>query len=202
MQNDARKPEEQEIGQSLDPVLPGELGGTNARFALLEGGRLSPVEQMLVASYPQFIDAVESFLAGLGRPAVAGAVIAVAGPVEGGRGALTNSPWVVDASELSAAFGFKSARVLNDFEATAWSLPQLTPADAVPIGGGAAVKGAPAVVLGPGTGLGIACYMPRSEGAIVIATEGGHATLPAMSAREDRVIDALRREFGHVSIER
>jgi glucokinase len=57
-------------------------------------------------------------------------------------------------------------------------------------------------VLGPGTGLGVACLVPGSQGSIVIASEGGHATMAATSQREDAIVDYLRRQFGHVSAER
>jgi glucokinase len=57
-------------------------------------------------------------------------------------------------------------------------------------------------VLGPGTGLGVACLVPASPNSVVIASEGGHATMAASSSREDAVIDHLRRQFGHVSAER
>jgi glucokinase len=58
------------------------------------------------------------------------------------------------------------------------------------------------VVLGPGTGLGVACFVPASPNPVVIASEGGHATMAATSPREDAIINHLRREFGHVSAER
>jgi glucokinase len=57
-------------------------------------------------------------------------------------------------------------------------------------------------VLGPGTGLGLACFVPASPIPVVIASEGGHATMAATSPREDAIIDHLRQEFGHVSAER
>ena len=57
-------------------------------------------------------------------------------------------------------------------------------------------------VLGPGTGLGVACLMPRADKPIVIASEGGHATLAATCDREDRIIQHLRQRFGHASAER
>jgi glucokinase len=57
-------------------------------------------------------------------------------------------------------------------------------------------------VLGPGTGLGVACFVPGSQSPIVLASEGGHATMAATSHREDAIIDYLRRQFGHVSAER
>ena len=105
-------------------------------------------------------------------------------------------------SELRAAFGFASIRLCNDFEATAWALPHLTPEDLYPLGNGRPVRGAPVAVLGPGTGLGVACFIPGSQGSLVITSEGGHATMSPVSRREDAIIDCLRRRFGHVSAER
>jgi glucokinase len=71
-----------------------------------------------------------------------------------------------------------------------------------PIGGGNPAAGAPKAVVGPGSGLGVACLIPRSEKPVVISSEGGHATLAATCEREDRIIGQLRQRFGHVSAER
>jgi len=65
-------------------ILLADIGATNARFALLRrGGEIGRVRTLAVAEYPRFTDAVAAFLAGERAP-VAGAVLAVAGPVEGG----------------------------------------------------------------------------------------------------------------------
>ena len=61
---------------------------------------------------------------------------------------------------------------------------------------------APAIVLGPGTGFGLACLVPQPKGMMVIGTEGGHVTLPGTCRREDAIIELLRARFGHVSLER
>jgi glucokinase len=183
-------------------ILLADIGATNARFALLRKGQgIGPVRTLAVADHPQFTDAVTAFLADQRAP-LGGAILAVAGPVEGERAVMTNCPWIVDAAELRRVLGVSAVRVINDFEATALSLPALQPAHVAALGGGRAVAGAPMVVLGPGTGLGLACHVPRDGAPVVIATEGGHATLPASSAREDAVIEWLRRRFGHVSAER
>jgi len=126
----------------------------------------------------------------------------VAGPVEGGRCLITNSHWVTDAGELGAAFGFKSTKLINDFEAIAWALPHLRAHDVKPIAGRQAIPEEPMVVIGPGTGLGMAGLLRRGGDMTVIATEGGHATLPSATPREDAVIAHMRGRFGHVSAER
>ena len=94
------------------------------------------------------------------------------------------------------------ARIINDFEAVAYSLPSLAPPDLVGIGGGEAEAGAPMAVLGPGSGLGVACLVPGTEKHIVVSSEGGHATLAGANDREDEIIKHLRSRFGHVSAER
>jgi glucokinase len=190
-------------GFSAGPVLLGDIGATNARFAVLSDGRLGAIKSLAVAEFSRFIDAVGAFLEGECRHlAVKQALLAAAGLVDNDRCVLTNRPWTIDVSELRAAFGFARIRLCNDFEATAWSLPHLKPEDLYPLGNGRPVRGAPAAVLGPGTGLGVACFIPGSQGSLVITSEGGHATMSPVSLREDAIIDWLRRRFGHVSAER
>lgn len=187
----------------LGHVVLADVGGTNVRFALLTGGGLGPIERMAVRDHQRFSDALAAFLARqTQRAAIRSAIFAVAGVVTGERCALTNNAWVVDAVELRARFGFTAISIVNDFEAIAWSLPHLTGNDLLIVGGGVSVKHAPMVALGPGTGLGVAVYVPRENDAFVLHSEGGHATAPSGSPREDAIIENLRQRFGHVSAER
>ena len=189
------------MSKRLAHTLLGDIGATNARFSLAVEGAYGPVTGFEVASYPKFTDAVAEFLKPHCAP-VTQALIAAAGPVEDGRCTLTNCPWIIDAVELQSALGLAQVRVLNDFEATARSLPQLNGADLCPIGGGRSVAGAPMVALGPGSGLGVAGLVGNPTDPVVIASEGGHASMAGASHREDALIDHLRQQFGHVSAER
>ena len=184
-------------------TLLADIGGTNARFALWERGILGPVASFSTAEYAQPVEAIRAFL-GSQAPGirVRRALLAVAGPVSNGYCSLTNSSWVLDAKELRKSLGLASISLVNDFEAVAWSLSRLIAKDLHRLGGGDGVRGAPSVVLGPGTGLGVACFVPGTSGSLVIATEAGHATLPASTRREAAVIDLMRDRFGHVSAER
>ena len=117
--------------------LLGDIGGTNARFAFLADGRIGPVETLAVKDYPSFAAALSAFLSRRRRQeAIRSALLAVAGPVENSHCELSNSSWVVDAEELRNTFNFASVRILNDFEAIAWSLPALAPSDLIKIGRG------------------------------------------------------------------
>ena len=189
-------------GQTNQNVLLADIGGTNVRFAVLAGGTVGRVTHMAVRDYGSFREALGAYLSGLpeaGQPRAA--VLAPAGVVQDGRCPLTNSSWVIDAAELRAACGFSAVRLINDFEAVAWSLPRLSPEKLRRIGGSKPVAGAPLAALGPGTGLGIAISIPHAAGHLVLSSEGGHSTMAGSSSREDAVIAYLRQRFGHVSAE-
>jgi glucokinase len=184
-------------------VLLGDIGATNGRFALLTDGLLGPVKWIAVAHYPQFADAIDDFLQEhLPDRLVENALFAVAGPVRGGRCDFTNCSWSIDGRDMRDRFKLQTVRIVNDFEATALSLPHLMEGDMRSLGGGRAISGAPMVVLGPGSGLGVAGLVGDGAHRIVIASEGGHATLATTSRREDVILDQLRQRFGHVSAER
>lgn len=184
-------------------VLLADIGGTNARFALMDDGVIAPPDHLKVADFKGVTEAITAFLSKQGeggKPTAA--VIDVAGPIENNRCVMTNSHWVIDGAALAASFGLRSAKLLNDFEAVGWSLGALAPADLFSLGGETPVAGAPMLVIGPGTGFGAACYLPNDGRPAVAVTEAGHATLPATTPREASVLAKMRERFGHVSIER
>jgi len=186
-----------------DGVVLADVGGTNVRFAVLKDGVLGPIVHLAVAEYERLSDALAAFMVHQpGRSAICNAIFGVAGVVEGGRCVLTNNPWVVDAQELRTRFGFANVCVVNDFEALAWSLPHFTSNDVRKLGGFEVKPNAPMLVLGPGTGLGVAVYAPCEQGGLAMRTEAGHSTMPSGSKREDAIIEMLRNRFGHASAER
>ncbi|WP_137177263.1 glucokinase [Roseomonas sp. AR75] len=181
-------------------ALLADIGGTNARFALLDGATLGPPLILTVADHATVEDAIEAALAVL-APAggVERAVLALAGPVVEEPVRLTNASWEVSSRALTARFGFARVRLVNDFLAQAYALPHLGPAELMPLGGGSSVAGGPMVVLGAGTGLGVAGFLP--EIGLAIPTEGGHIGLAPTDAREDAVVAGLRRLCGRAGAE-
>lgn len=185
-----------------EPALLADIGGTNARLALAVAGRIRSLETLAVGEFSGPADAIRAFLART-RPEAAPsvAILALAGPVDGGRGHLINGAWRFDAATLAGELGIPRVILVNDFAVLARGLPELTAADLHRVGGGDAVAEAPRVVLGPGTGLGVAAFVPVGGG-IVLETEGGHATLSAEDGREAEILSVLRDRHGHVSAER
>jgi glucokinase len=196
-------------GSTASPSLIADVGGTNVRFALmydsllLDKMPLEDVASLTCADYPNLAAAMRAYLAQTAPPAPPSrAAIAVASPVTGDRVELTNNGWSFSIAGLQAEFSLTSLSVMNDFTALALSVPDLGENDLLKIGGGAAARQCPIAVIGPGTGLGVSGLIPSETDWIVLATEGGHATLAASDERERAVVAELARRFGHVSFER
>lgn len=187
---------------SPNSALLSDIGATNARFALLVGSEIKITQTYALADYASPVEAARSFLAGpaAGFP-VTRALIAAAGPIVNGRISLTNAGWTVDPARISKGLNIPDVRVLNDFEALAWSLPALRTADIVSLGTPGAADHGTMAVMGPGSGFGLAAVALGSNGETVLVTEGGHATLSSENRREDTIIVALRAQLRHVSIE-
>lgn len=184
-------------------ALIADIGATNARFALLEGSELAVSETYAVADYASPVEAARDFLDGPAKGhSPRRALIAAAGPVEHGRITLTNAAWVVDSERIAKGLGMIDVAVLNDFEALAWSLPALSPADIVTLGEPHPGERGTMAVMGPGTGFGLAAMVAAGDDEVALVTEGGHATLSSENRREDAIILALRQQFHHVSVER
>ncbi len=184
-------------------ALLADIGGTHARFALARAGEVGPIATLQTAQYEGAEAAIRAFLeiAQLPSPPQT-AALACAGPVENGLVRLTNRDWRIDADRIRSELGFEDVILVNDFASVAWAVPVLKETDLHPIGGGQAVDGAPSVVLGPGTGLGVAGYLPDNGEDAVIVGEGGHVSMPSVTDRETEVLAAARTELGHVSAER
>lgn len=188
----------------MSAALVADIGGTHARFALVENGEVLHPVVLRCADYQGPAAAAKAFLsanspAGVPRRAA----FAVASAITGDQVEMTNSPWRFSIETTRAALGLERLEVVNDFTAVALSVRHLAPEHRVAVGGGEALAAMPVAVLGPGTGLGVSALIPDGKGGwIALATEGGHATMAAATEREAEILGWLRRRFDHVSAER
>lgn len=182
------------------PILIGDIGGTNARFALLSDAESEPVHfpNVRTADFPT-IDRAIAFAMSGGALQPRSAVLAVAGPIEGEEVALTNCPWVVRPRGMKATTGIGDVILLNDFEAQALAVLALGPEHMDKIGGGDAEALAGRVVLGPGTGLGVAGLVHAFGGWIPVPGEGGHMDIGPRTERDFEIFPHLERIDGRVS---
>ncbi|TDE36904.1 glucokinase [Actinomadura sp. 6K520] len=211
-------------GAGGGPWLVADVGGTNARFALVDGPDGDPyrVRSLPTRDHAGLAEAAAAYL-GRYAPDVrpSAACLAVAGPVTGGTFRLTNAGWPKGTpEEVRAHLGLPRLEVINDFEALALALPRLRDDDLIPIGrtpersepGG--VGGRPPTgstdrpsasgtlaVVGPGTGLGVAGLVPTPSGWVPLPGEGGQVDIPAATDREVEVARLLRAERGSATAE-
>jgi glucokinase len=187
--------------------LIADIGGTNARFALLEPSMQWQDERVFAcADYPDLASAVEHYLASVGANAPGRrpleAAMAIAGPITGDVISMTNHVWQFSASQVRQRLGLKRLKFLNDFTALALGVRHLPADELQKIGGGRAIANAPIAVLGPGTGLGVSGLVPAGAHWLALQGEGGHSTLSVMNEREMAVLRQLYQRFSHVSAER
>jgi glucokinase len=190
-------------------VAVADIGGTNARFALAEvaAGRvisLSHPVTLTTADHASFQTAWEEFgrRAGIELPADLG--IAFAGPVGGEVLKLTNNPWMIRPALMGERLGVERYTIVNDFGAVGYAVATLPgeyfrhicgPDRPLP-------KEGVISIVGPGTGLGVAALLCRSNHYEVIETEGGHVDFAPLDNLEDKILIQLRRHFRRVSVER
>lgn len=143
-------------------------------------------------NFPSLEASAVHYLKQRGITSLHAAAIAVAAPVDRDVIRLTNRDWSFSANSLKEATNAKSFRLLNDFEALAYSLPHIAEEDLAQIGGVKSVKPQVKVVLGPGTGLGMATLAPLPHGGwMPIPGEMGHTTLPVITAEELALRDKI-----------
>ncbi|MFC3609620.1 glucokinase [Stutzerimonas tarimensis] len=185
-------------------ALVGDIGGTNARLALWRDSQLSAVRVLPTVDYATPADAIRTYLAGLNQPveALDSVCLACAGPVQDDEFRFTNNHWRISRRAFSAELGLRHLQLVNDFAAMALGMTRLDLADRVVVAQGEADPDSPCLVIGPGTGLGVAGLLPlKGGGWRALPGEGGHVCVPVGSAREAALWQYLSQQVDHVEAE-
>ncbi|NTV09492.1 MAG: glucokinase [Zoogloea sp.] len=184
-------------------ILGGDLGGTKTLLALAEqvDGRIAIVREQRFASidYPDFDLLLAEFLAGCAP--LEAAAFGIAGPTDGLTGKLTYLPWRLGAAALEARFGIRRVVLANDFAAAAHGLEQLAPQQLFGLQAGEPQTGGPRLVLGAGTGLGVAGLIAVDGRYRVIPGEGGHIGFSPQSPQQMALWQTLFKRNGRVTSE-
>ena len=192
---------------TAERVLAADVGGTRARLALfaVDGAAPPRLERASVYQAREFpgLDAVvDRFLADQGHPPIRAACLGVAGPVHDNRASLTNLGWEVDGDAVGATLGVRT-ELINDLVATALGMALLTSDDLLDLNPGAAQPDGNGVLLGAGTGLGMALLVWSGERILAVPSEGGHVELAARDEEQWRLRQWLSARLGgRVSVER
>ncbi len=193
--------------------LAGDIGGTKVLLQLSAAGAGDDPEQGVLferryasSKYASLVEVVRAFLfeyadgAGSTEP-IQRACFGIAGPVSGGRVRVTNLPWSVDTRELSDAFGISRVRLVNDFEAAAHGIDALDREALVTLQAGEPEAHGHRVVIGAGTGLGVAYSVRTGAGWCAIAGEGGHMGFAPADEIQAELWGEIRVIEGRVAVE-
>ncbi len=170
------------------PLLVADIGGTNARLALVAepGATPSPPEHRATHDFPSLEAAIADVLprfADHPRSLIACA----AGPVDARRVDMTNAHWNIDGPAVAEAVGLEQGLILNDFEAQALTLPIIEADWVHAIGEATPSERGVRLVLGPGTGLGAAALLEVDGKHFALASEAGHVDFGPVGAEEGAI---------------
>ena len=189
------------------PFLAADVGGTHVRVARVQASQdpAHPVQLLEYrkfrnADYPGLSAILQAFIADGERPAHC--VVATAGYArEDGTVITANVPWPLSARRIEADLGLEAVYIVNDFEAVAYAAAQVDASGVLQLTGPATAPRGPTLVVGPGTGLGAALWIPTAHGAVVLATEAGQPTLAVSTELEMAIVRQMQTEHAHVSVE-
>ena len=171
------------------PVLLCDTGGTNARFSLVRTKDARPEHgiDLKTHNFPSFEHALSAAVSTLdAKPR--SLIVCAAGPVEGRTIKLTNADWTIDGAAIAVKAGLDQGLLLNDFEAQAFSLPFLEPDWTQRIGGPSiAPQPGAQLILGLGTGLGVAALFDIAGRFFALSTEAGHMDFGPLGAEESAI---------------
>lgn len=191
------------------PFLAADVGGTHARLALMRaanGGErefeVLAYRKYACADFPGLAELLKAFVDSDAMLPVRRCVIACAGQVIGDAIVNDNLAWPVSVSQLHDALAFDDIALLNDFEALAYALEDVKDAGSLLLCGPETCGDGPALVIGPGTGLGAAVRLSGSPEVRVLATEAGQMDFAPGTARERAVLAHLAPGGEYVPYER
>jgi glucokinase len=186
-------------------VLAGDVGGTNARLALVElngaGARIERESKYRSGDYPGLSPIVRRF-----REEVPispdRACFGIACPVVGDDCTAPNLPWSINARKLAAEIGIAQTTIINDFVAAGYGIELLGPSDVVTLQEGSPTLHGPIALIGAGTGLGQGFLLWQEDHYRVLPSEGGHGDFAPRNKLQASMLQFLGRQFDRVSWER
>ena len=188
-------------------LIYGDIGGTKTILQLAEI-RNGEIHQQFTyrydsAAFVTFSDMLRDFLnrTETTKHPVA-ACFAIAGPIVAQQTKVTNLPWQISSTSISDEFSIPVVKLINDFEAAALAIESLSKNDMITLQTGQTHAQATRVVLGAGTGMGVAWLICLEGRYSALSTEAGHMDFAPANELQIHLFKALHDKFGHVSVER
>lgn len=183
--------------------LLADVGGTNTRVAFASDGALQrdAVKRYRNKDHSDLYQILQAYLQHLDL-SVDAICVDIAGPVQNGRGELTNRKWTITPEGLKSASGAAFALVINDMHAQGLALDTLPEASRIPC----ILPTRPALsstrmVVNVGTGFNSAVVLDQDGEILVPGSETGHVDLPAQTAKHFDLHQYITEQNGFASVE-
>lgn len=186
-------------------IFGADIGGTKSLLGLERDGKLVSKRRYANADFEDFASVLAAFFADTQTDPslIRDGCLAVAGPIadDGRTAKLTNLPWSIDADALSLQFDLP-LRLANDFAAAALGAVAASAAHRLTLQEGEPLAAAPCLVVGAGTGLGMAMVLPQDGQWRIITGEGGHVAFAPADEQQMALWTFLQARHGRVTWER
>lgn len=187
-------------------IICGDVGGTKTLLGLAQDGRLIADRRYANADFQDFSGVLARFLADThtDTATLRRSCFAVAGPIadDGASARLTNLPWSLDADDLARDFRLPRPSLVNDFAAASIGAVTAGSDTLVCLQAGEPLAGSPRLVVGAGTGLGMAIVVPEGRRWHCIPGEGGHVAFAPADDTQAALWRHLQQRHGRVTWER
>lgn len=185
--------------------LVGDIGGTNVRLALVSSNQfnLYKIKIFKCINYINIFEVIKKYISLVDCDYPKYACLAFACPVNYNLIKMTNNSWQIKKYELKHKMKLQKLKIINDFTAIALGLPHIQTKDLYKIGYGKNNNTSNKILIGPGTGLGIAGLIPNKQKLwIPISGEGGHISFAPIDQFEIYILNWFKKIYKRVSIER
>lgn len=184
--------------------LVGDIGGTNVRLALVSSNKVNlyKIKIFKCINYINIIEVIKKYISLVDCEYPKNACLAFACPVNYNLIKMTNNSWQIKKYELKHKMKLKKLKIINDFTAIALGLPHIQTKDLYKIGYGKIYNNSNKLLIGPGTGLGIAGLIPNKKLWIPLSGEGGHISFAPIDNFEIYILNWFKKIYNRVSIER
>ena len=191
-------------------ILCGDIGGTKTLLQLVDisanDSHIIKQERYFSNNYQKFSQIVKDFLSSVSNDhAIDTACFGVAGPVITTNACqtatITNLPWHISSSQLTTEFSIQNVALINDFQAIGYGLSALNENDLITLQSGKPIDQANQLIVGAGTGLGVAQLIWTGCEYKVAPTESGHCDFAAANELQLELNHYLIKKHGRCSVE-
>ena len=185
-------------------TLLGDIGGTNARFAIItpDDSSYSHFKKLRCDDFKTVVEAINYYLKDIGAEDIESIFLAIAAPIYEKKIKIVNNHWVVDKDELYEVFNINRFNIINDFASIAYAIDAIDESSYQNLGSLEQVHTKKLQynigIVGPGTGLGGSGLRKLKNRPITYASELGHVGFAPQNELQIELVRVLKIKYDRV----